>query len=94
LLKILTHFQTGNSFELKFVPVFTSFLDLWHNALTSLQFTKAPSTFAIILSIVDTMVHDNSFISQNTGLSCLLTLGAEVPRDGDEFIVSVAPDCT
>lgn len=80
--------------ELKLVPVLTSRLDLWHNCLIPSQSTGVPSTSAIILSMVDTTVHDNSSISQITGLMCWLSLDTAAPSNGDEFITSVAPDCT
>lgn len=88
------YFQTGNNFELKLLPVLISRLDLLHICLASSQFTEVPSTFAIILSMAETTVHDNSLISQATESACLLPLDTERPRYGEEFIISVAPDCT
>lgn len=88
-----SYFQTGNSFELKFTPVLTNRLDLRHNVLTSSQSKGVPSTLAIMLSMVETTVHESSLISKATGLAYLLALDDTLaPNSGEELITSVAPD--
>lgn len=79
---------------LKVFPVLTSRFDLWHSFTNLSQLTELSSMFSIILSIVESTIHDSSLISTTTELECLLLLNTEAWSSGEELIIRVAPVCT